>query len=442
MKKVSKNIAILTLIIAVLIGLYYVIGRDNQSETTQSIQLINDPDAIVGLTIHSEQGFSVVKTDQIWQVEERSEATHQERTTEAIERLSGWEGEAVELQRRDVGLDFPSLSLTVSYQNGEENRLMIGQLNNTGTGYYIEDRSNQGIYLVDRALVEAFPFHVQTYLDTQLFSWQTDRLQEINIFNGIEEISLHRNSPYPEEETRANITGWFINKPYTHFHHTTYSIMEVVLQATQIIAMDELVEENATDLSKYGLDDSNFTISFITDDSEELLLIGSPATQNSYYAMFAGSNRVFTITNDQLEPFSYQSAQYHDGYLKIIPLDVMDSLEISSGDYELVISIENEGESALFTANNQELSDSEVREAYKSLAGLRVDGVAEDIAYQDPDLTVTYQVGTENNTKQITLDFISYDDEHYAVFMDAQSDFIVEKQAVNQMLIEFETLIP
>jgi len=58
---------------------------------------------------------------------------------------------------------------------------------------------------------------------------------------------------------------------------------------------EKVVEENATDLSKYGLD-KPVTITIKTADSETGMLFGNAtATKESYYAMKKGDNTVYTV---------------------------------------------------------------------------------------------------------------------------------------------------
>ncbi len=429
----------LFVIIVIIAGFSLATQTDDDPELHQ---FVKDSQDITGLNIQTEEPFSLEQLDQEWIVKDRLEVTDQEATNEALLSLMNWQGEEVDVPRKEVGLDFPKISVQLTYQDGQQHSLMIGQLNPAGTGYYVEDRQAQSIYLVERTLIEAFPFYVQAYLDTGLLTLQIGEIEHIFIDNGTEEIHLTNQSPYPEQETRTNITGWFIESPYQLHYHTAYSRIEALLHSIQTLSMEELIAENATDWSTYGLDDSNFTIEFVTSSEHVRLLIGDPASFESYYAKIEGEDRVFTILNQQLEPFSYQAKHYHDGYVKILALDVMSRLEIVSKELELSVSIEHsEDEETVFKIDDTLIDVSMMRDAYKAVASLSAAGMADQPVYQGPDVLIRSTILTDDGEKVIEVEFVDYDQDHYAAFIDDSCDFIVAKTDVEAMLDTMASLL-
>ncbi|GAA4067614.1 DUF4340 domain-containing protein [Amphibacillus indicireducens] len=443
MNRLSRKVKIifalsLTIVLAILIWQF----PFEESEGEAEHRFIDQEKQVDKITIQSEQSFTIEKEGQDWRVVDRLETTNHQAVEQGLERLKQWSGEQVDVKRKDVGLDVPFLSLRVDYDDATESRLMIGQLDASGENFYIEDRQQEAIYLVERSLIEAFPFYVQAFLDTSLLPWSASEVETILIDNGTEMIHLTKNNPYPEEETRANLTGWLIEAPYQHYHHTTYSIMEKLLQSVQSFQMLELIDDNVSDWSAYGLESSQFTIELITANDHIKFLIGAPASGQSYFARIEGENQVFTLSNQLLEAFSYQAKNYHDGYVKLLALDVMNQLSIKSDQLTVDIEIDQiDQELTEFKVDGQLLDESEWRDAYKLLAGLRTSGVAIDKPAQEADVVITSTIVHDQGEKEVTLEFVDYSDEYYAVYLDQVSDFLVEKIAVEEALAEIEAVL-
>ncbi|MBM7541595.1 DUF4340 domain-containing protein [Amphibacillus cookii] len=412
------------------------------NDDARSSQIINGEDIVTSFIVQGEQGFEIEWINQKWIVQGRLEETNQDQVNKAIDRLANWIGEEVDLKRRETGLNTPQLSIRLNYQNGEDHRLMIGSLNQDESGYYVEDRQREAIYIVERSLIEAVPFYADAFLDTSIFSWEATEVEQVFIDNGTETIHLTKNSPYPEEETRANITGWFVEAPYQLHHHARYSRIEALLESIHALAMDQLVAEQVSDFSPYGLDDSDFTIDFVRDAGTSRLMIGEPATPESYYAKRDQVDQVFTISKDILDAFSHPAQAYHDGYVKILALDLISELTITSADHNIQITIDHLDQEALrFEADGNQVDEKLIREAYKALAGLTVAGIVDDPSYQEPEVVVQSTLLTSRGEKNIYLEFVDYDIDHYTAFIDRTSDFLVKKEDVNTMLNTMKDII-
>ncbi|MBU5593954.1 DUF4340 domain-containing protein [Amphibacillus sp. MSJ-3] len=443
MKRLSKktNLLIIGCLVILTVILFWVL-RFEKNTVEDEYQFIDQIDQIESISIQSDQGFTIEKENQNWQVVDRLEVTDQEAVDQGLAALGQWVGKEVDVKRKDVGLEFPILSLKINYNDETANRLMIGHLDSAGTGYYIEDREQGNIYLVKRSLVEAFSFYPQAYLDSKILPWPINEIESILIDNGTEKIHLTKNSPYPEEETRANITGWFIEAPYHHYYHTAYSKMEEVLQGLQSFEMLELVAEDVSDWEEYGLDSSEFTIEFVTNNDRITLMMGTPATSQSYYARIDGEDQVFTLSNQLLEAFSYPASDYHDGYVKLLALDVMSQLEIKSDQLSFDMTIDQiDDETRDFIVDGKKIDEETWRKAYLSLAGLTASGIAEDASYQEPEVVIKSTIIHEKGEKEITLSLVDYNEDQYAAFIDQESDFLVDKADVEEMLTTIEEAI-
>jgi hypothetical protein len=89
---------------------------------------------------------------------------------------------------------------------------------------------------------------------------------------------------------------WVLSSP-SDVKYDSSILSSIVINASTIVA-DKVVEENAADLTIYGLDDPAKAIIKTTDGKETVIEIGDRTpTQGGNYVKLAGSNKVYVISN-------------------------------------------------------------------------------------------------------------------------------------------------
>ncbi len=266
-------------------------------------------------------------------------------------------------------------------------------------------------------------------------------MRKIDIYNGVQTIELAPVSPFSEEEVRTNLSGWYMHEPYNNIYSVKYNPMSEMIYGIKDIEWLEVIDESGENLEEYGLTDVNFKITFSSDDEEETILIGAPATAGSYYAKLADDDNVFTVANTALHPYSYQAFDLVERFVKIIALDVLKRLEIQTAARDYVITVDqvndgNEPDSnAVFKINDQQIEDEVFRELYVAIVGLSVDQEIDDAIYTTPEVTMSYTImDSDNGEKEVIVELVNYDEESYAVFLDDQADFLVKKDEFSQMI--------
>src|SRR5690625_3711125 len=182
----------------------------------------------------------------------------------------------------------------------------------------------------------------------------------MNIDNGVETYELAPVSPYTEEEARTNLSGWYMYDHYNNIYSVKYNPMSEMIYGIKDIEWLEIIEDPDEDLETYGLADVNFKITFSSADDEETILIGAPATAGSYYAKLEDDDRIFTVANKSLHPYSYQTFDLVERFVKIIAVDVLKQHDIQTpaGNYMIAVEQGKDGNAtvsdATFTMNDQQ----------------------------------------------------------------------------------------
>lgn len=332
-------------------------------------------------------------------------------------------------------------SITLLNQSGIKEKLTIGNKNNDGTFYYVKLLESEEIYQVASQLIDALPSSQEDLFDRSVIQITSEQVKKIDIYNGIQTIELAPISPFSEEETRTNLSGWYMHGPYHNVYSVKYNQMSEMIYGIKDIEWLELIDESGENLEEYGLTDVNFNITFGSEDEEQTILIGAPATSNSYYAKLVDEDHVFTVANTALHPYSYQAFDFVEKFVKIIALDVLKQLDIQTVDENYRITVDqvdhgNEPEfKADFKINDQQIEDEVFRDLYVSLVGLSVDQEVDDAQYSTPEVIMNYTImDSEHGEKEVTVELVHYDEENYAVFLDKQADFLVKKSEFHRVI--------
>lgn len=444
--KRSAKMGLGLLLIGMLIGIAILLLQNQQKPNTveaASVKIVDQIDQVDQLAVQASQSFTITREAEHWMTDSELDVD-QAMVEEALAAVAAFEGKEVDVNKKDYGLDFPRVVIQLSAGSTDMLQLAIGDMNSEETKYYVEDKTNQTIYLMERSLLEAFPFEKQSYLDNDLLRLRADQLDHIEINNGTEVIELTTESPLSEAETRANVTGWLIHGPYKGYYHTSYTVMSEMLNGVEELQINEWVEKEATNLAEYGLDTVDFSIMFEAGDQSETLRIGDPAANGNYYAQLAGSESVFTVQTTWLNSFSYPAEYLHDGYVKIMALDTLKKLTVQTKDQVIAIDIahqldDQEEVQSTFSIDGKELEEKPFRQAYQYLAGLQADGILEYEVTGDPEVVISYEL--DETAQQINVSFLPYNQTHYAVYVNDVGDFIVSKDDVHEMLTEMQEMI-
>ena len=354
--------------------------------------------------------------------------------------LSGHSKE-VDLSTDEVFTDEEERSITLLNQSGIKEKLTIGKQNDEGTFYYVKLLESDEIYQVSSQLIDALPSSQEDLYDRSVIDITSEQVRKINIDNGVETYELAPTSPFTEEEARTNLSGWYMHEHYNNIYAVKHNPMSEMIYGIKDIEWLEIIEDPDEDLETYGLADVHFKITFSSNDDEETIIIGAPATTGSYYAKLEDENSIFTVANTALHPYSYHAFDLVERFAKIIALDVLKQLDIQTGDRSYIITVD-QGEDgdmtesdSIFTINEQQIEDEVFRDLYVAIVGLSVDQEVDDAIYTTPEVTMSYTImDSEDGEKEIIVELVNYDEEHYAVFLEEQADFLVKRDDFDQVM--------
>ncbi|WP_277678354.1 DUF4340 domain-containing protein [Gracilibacillus dipsosauri] len=446
MKK-HKFIIWLVLGIIAIVALLFIISNQTDSEKNdnKNVAIVKDFKEITSIKVLADKKVELKKESDQWRLQGVGREQNNEKVSHFVETMQGLQGVEANVKPNEVSLQFPEVTVVFADEDGDKQRVSVGQTNVNGDKYYIEHHETETIYLVDRTDIETIPLNVNSLLDNQIISINAKELEKIDIENGTETIQLRNDSPFTERESLAHISGWYMYQPYKSVYSVAFSKMEAILGGLEGLTKTQVVED-ATKLGK-----TDFKITFQAKDQSETLLIGEPAANQQYYAKLEGEDEVFTVTTEALEPYSHPSFDLIDHFVHILPLNAVKELKIQSNEYHWTVlgehkrSEDEEETESSFIINDKPIRLIDWREAYQTLAGLTFDEVVEDLPQEmERELMIQYTADTDQEQDPTySLEFLSMDDKYFALNKNNEGiDFIIEKDKVYQALEALANVLP
>ncbi|MFC4401823.1 DUF4340 domain-containing protein [Gracilibacillus xinjiangensis] len=425
----------------VLLVIVSAIGDDTDAieKPVDSVTLIKDFDQVTSIQIRAGQKIELAKTEGSWLVQNADREQNNKKVSDFINTMKELRGEEVEGGKKATNFRAQEAAVVFEDTDGTEQQLSIGKINSNGDKYFVHHIENDKIYLVERKDIEMIPIQSTMLLNNTILTAVPAEVNEIFIDNGTEKIHLTKESPYSKQEALAHISGWYVKEPYHSVYSVAFSKMESILAGMEQLQKNEIINDESL------LGEVDFRITFQTDGHSETLLIGDPAPNQHYYAQLAGSEEVFTIPARALDPYSYPSFAIIDQFVHIVPLEVVQLLEVDSAEYKWTItrfsdSGENGVKNTLFSVNQKKIAMESLQEAYKGLAGLSINKMieAENNLSKNKELSITYYTGTKH-----VIDFYSVDENYFAYEKNGEGfDFTIEKEKVYDALEKMKSILP
>lgn len=244
-------------------------------------------DKIDQVTIKSEKNETTTASKQgdTWQ------ETQPEKTPADQAELSGITSNLASLDVQSVVDDQPTdlkqyglnpAHLEVSFKDGGQHTLLIGQKTPTGTDLYAKLPDKPRVFLISSFLESTFnksPFDLR---DKTILNVDREKIDHIDIATKDQTMTLVKQGE-----------DWQLTAPLNA--RADFSAVEGVLGAIGSAQMKSIVSQDASDLKTDGLDTPDITVHLGTGSAQAGLAIGKKADDNTLYARDLSRPLVFTI---------------------------------------------------------------------------------------------------------------------------------------------------
>jgi hypothetical protein len=180
------------------------------------------------------------------------------------------------------GLANPAVVVEYKAEGGASGKLKLGNKNATqGEVYALKNDDQKRVFLVSSFQESTFNRTSFDLRDKKILKFDRDKADSLALAKGPASIELARSG-----------TEWSVVKPVAS--RSDYSAIEGFLTRLSSANMSKMLEENATDFAKYGLDKPSMTVTIGAGSAKTVLQVGN-TVDGETYARDAARPVVFTV---------------------------------------------------------------------------------------------------------------------------------------------------
>jgi hypothetical protein len=442
--KLYRNAIILVVVLGLLVGAYFIIGSKKAADpevtdpsVAADINVIKvEQEKITSLEFNNEKGsFTLNKKDKAWTITPASELSIDNAIAEAsasdmaaISADKVIEEKATDLSK--YGLDKPA-TIKVGLADGSTKELEIGKNNPTNEGIYVKNKGEAKVYLISSYYETKLKLSSGHFVKKEIlpvdpttlktFSYEKNGQMQFAI-DIISANEMKTTAPL-KEEAEPNKIG-------------------PILQTVVALVINDVIEDNPTDLAKYGLDKPAYSIEFGDGKTTKKILFGKYLQKGSIiYAKFSDGKSVFTIDVTPLKFLDMKFSDIISTFVYLPSINNVNKIDLFIDGKKIesdITTVEDKKEDDKFKVDGKDANmenangNSLFRAFYSSMIGVTMNRY-EPGAKQSgtPEITIKYYL--KPDSKAVTIDFISKDSNYYYAMKDGvYTNRVVLKSKFNE----------
>lgn len=440
--KLYRNAIILLVVVGLLAGAFFFLqsrkpaetGEENAPDTIKLVDYLSDD--LTQITVESTEGtFVVEKKEKEWILASPKDlkADPSKLSSIAINASSIIADKKVEDNATNLaqyGLDKP-VTVTIKHKDGKVKTLLFGSETPTKGGYYVKEKDSNAVYVVGSYTSEKLLVKRNEIRDLALFTMKPE---------DIISFSMDRKGANVFKAKKTGEFNWSMTEP---IQGALSGAIDPMLQAVTGTPASEYVEENSSDLAKYGLDKPVYSFDFATSTGSYTLQLGKEKTKGSeIYAKLGNSNDVFVLSEQAFTFLDKPLREIVEVFAYIVNIDQVNRIELTLDGKlttcELEVYKDAEGKSDndkdKFKVNGKDASMKDendkqpFRNFYQSLVGIGLDEIEIGaVPSGAPEISIKYYLKQAPGTVQV--DFVSKDNYFYYVMKDGKYTGMLVKKA-------------
>ncbi|MDQ2086700.1 DUF4340 domain-containing protein [Herbivorax sp. ANBcel31] len=437
-----KYAIILVVVVAILTGIYFIVDRTVEPEediVAESIELleIDDEEEVQSLTVKNNEGEFVFERDgNSWNLISGGEFEADSlRLNNIVSSITELHAERIIEENTEdferYGL-LEALVLTVETVDGDSSVLELGSATATHESYYMRLNASDTVYTI--------PYDVGSVFNVT----KTD-IRDRYVINcrraDVIEFGLERDGKTVFMAEREGERDWNIVDPF----EVSGNIVDISDAMDSFIRTHaiEYVEEDASDLSTYGLDNPRYAVEAKTNEGQSFkLLIGDEKGMNfetyikEIYALLEGSNEVFLIDIGPLNFLEKSLIDFVNRFVYVEDMRYMEGAYVEIDDEEINLKIEritdDEGRERLnYYVNEKEVYEDghwNFRELYRTLmaVGVKEIDIEAEPPEEQPEALMTFYLNKD--PEEVTIEFIPRDDTSYYALRNGEYTGLIAEQ--------------
>ncbi len=280
--------------------------------------------------------------------------------------------------------------------------------------------------------------------DTEAADTETDASADMTV------IELTTRS---DDDESLGVSGYMLVQPFEY--DVDSEALTTLAENIAAITITSYVGNVSDEGNNYGMDNPIRLEAKDTNDVDITFLIGNKADDTYTYICVDDTGDVYLTESSSVEfARTLTVAGIVDRFANIVNITKVDELDITTADGEYVLKIDrvpetdeegnvqqdDDGEDIIndvYYFNGAETDSDSFKKLYQEVIGVLVNGVSDDYDVQgDAVVTVTYHLNVEPG--ELTVEYVDYTRDTYAVRRDGHTYFYINKSKINDMVTALE----
>jgi hypothetical protein len=467
-KKLWSLIALVVVFVLLIGGYVYVSNRPQKTDQSndsqeQKIKVLQcNKDDIKKIIIDNKDGKLEIerKDDKTWAIPGKDIKIDQSKVDDISYSFANLEASTV-IENADLskyGLDKPASTATAVMKDGTEKTVYVGNKLLSGNGYYIRLKDDASAYAVWTNHGVNFSRTLSDIRDTSVKNTvDFDNLDSINLSTSKtgKPIELKANKEAQQVTDNYKMNSVMMTKPYSHSMTVNTEKFGKVVDAIQAVNPTNLIDENATDLDKYGLKTPALRVEAKdTNGNSFVIQVGKDKDSASTYVKIGDSNNIYLIEKSTIDPLYVKPMDLISPFAYIANIDDVERIQITdkvnNKNYNITFAretkkAEKEGQKdeTILNAkiNDKAINDDAFKKCYQDIIGLMVDSENNKADLKnDAKVSTTFYLNKGDN-KEVTVNYVDYNEDFYGVYRDGVCEFLIAKDKVKAMFSSIESTL-
>ncbi|MCU9612628.1 DUF4340 domain-containing protein [Caldibacillus lycopersici] len=390
-----------------------------------------------------------------WKVKNAEASIDEVKLFETIQSLTNIE--AINIIKEDTGnlaeygLASTEIKAILVSRDGGKQTLLLGNPLPTGKGYYFMVEGSKTIYSVEKKTAQPFTITLNDLvLNNKQGNLNGAQFHEITYQNGADSIVMKQVT----DSSSKYFSHYYLAEPYDTRPQVNESseAFETIISVLANVLPMETVTLSASNLSDYGLDKPAVYVEVETLDGElRAISIGKQKENGIYYAQFDKEPAVYLVNLGEYSSIfaidAFALANTTPVYTFINNVSAI-TINAESASYQMEYQKSEEDKTNTemtnvnieFLLNGQATNEEEMRGVYLDLLELNADSeLADNKQSLAEKAAITMEIQFVNE-EIITVQYVPYNRDFYAIVIDNQYDFVIAKDKLEKILHQLEVI--
>ena len=299
------------------------------------------------------------------------------------------------------GLNTPA-KLTFRMKDGTSHVLLVGKETPTGGAFYAKKESEPKVYTIGS-------YEAEKFLQSKFQMMMLEFYDKAYTQTDITAITYTRKGEKLFDSTLGDQKWWIL---YPIKAEARYENLYSIAGSLATASIDQYVEENVTDLNKYGLAKPSYVFDYTLDGRQYKLSLGNKSPSGTaYYAILNDSNLVFTIDENSFTFLDKPIEELVASFIHLQNIKEVSKLVVTFDgrtDVTNMVVDQEDDDLSVYNYNGIELTGEEdadyvsaFKKYYQGAIGFYVNKIdlAASPVLQNPDVTVVFTLTTGEEIK-------------------------------------------